>query len=648
MAKNIVLCADGTGNSSGALFTTNVWRLYQALDLDDAGRQVAFYHDGVGTNSIRPLALLTGAVGYGLKRNVLEIYRFLCRNYQPDDRIFGFGFSRGSFTIRLLMGFVATQGLVRYSGDEAKLASDATAAYRRFRQRFHTFWYIEQPFRAMRDGLLRLLKRNTFDPTTQVHPNSIHFVGVWDTVDAYGGPIDEISDGIDYWMFPLSLRDLWLPAKIRRACHALALDEERQAFWPRIWHQGFVEDGSGNYPQMEEGWQPVTEDELREIGELPENYPLQAIDQKRLTQVWFPGVHSDVGGGYSKAGLSYVSLKWMMDRALAYGLRVKPIEKIRLFANANKLDEMNDSRRGVGTYYRYQPRKLKLLYLPGRTAICARAWYDLLHLLFGYERPWEPTPERVNPVIHESVFKRIAAGANPYAPVVLQEGYEIAFENGEVRPGPYPFPPGPHANTTTTNDGGPVPAEERIWNLVWFRRVIYYVTLLTTASLIVLPLLVHRWYPGNAVALWASFLIPLAIIVILLLPESSRLKAGTANAMWQIWGKRLGRIDPNEAPRRARWPADSAWVYRLRMHPWYLNFFSALRWCVLPTFTFWIPVFLILDWSISRILPTAHWWIIGAMWLFMLLLLAANIVIAVRGEADKTDDTDGVAAGTGG
>src|SRR5215813_3360242 len=81
MAKNIVLLSDGTGNSSAKLFKTNVWRLYQALDLSDGTRQVAFYDDGVGTSSFKPFALLGGAFGFGLKRNVLDIYKFACRNY---------------------------------------------------------------------------------------------------------------------------------------------------------------------------------------------------------------------------------------------------------------------------------------------------------------------------------------------------------------------------------------------------------------------------------------------------------------------------------------------------------------------------------------------------------------------------------------
>src|SRR3954462_12486205 len=96
--KAIVLFSDGTGNSSAKLFKTNVWRMYEAVDLGPtaAGRrpQISYYDDGVGTSSFNPLAALGGALGWGLKRNVLDIYRYACRNYQDGDDIYAFGFSR--------------------------------------------------------------------------------------------------------------------------------------------------------------------------------------------------------------------------------------------------------------------------------------------------------------------------------------------------------------------------------------------------------------------------------------------------------------------------------------------------------------------------------------------------------------------------
>ncbi|HEY8965859.1 MAG TPA: DUF2235 domain-containing protein [Candidatus Methylacidiphilales bacterium] len=121
-AKNIVLLSDGTGNSAKAVFKTNVWRLFQLLDLRDPSRQIAFYDDGVGTSSFKLFAALGGIFGFGLKRNVIAIYSFCCRNYVAGDRIYCFGFSRGAFTIRIVAAMIAGQGLVAYNNNEADLA----------------------------------------------------------------------------------------------------------------------------------------------------------------------------------------------------------------------------------------------------------------------------------------------------------------------------------------------------------------------------------------------------------------------------------------------------------------------------------------------------------------------------------------------
>src|SRR6202165_4007600 len=84
MGRKIILFSDGTGNSSSKVWRTNVWRTFQALDLTGSG-QVAIYDDGVGTSSFKPLAILGGVFGYGLRRNVLNIYAFVCRNYRTAE-----------------------------------------------------------------------------------------------------------------------------------------------------------------------------------------------------------------------------------------------------------------------------------------------------------------------------------------------------------------------------------------------------------------------------------------------------------------------------------------------------------------------------------------------------------------------------------
>src|ERR1700722_3806435 len=91
MTRRIILLSDGTGNSSASFWRTNVWRMSTALDLSSS-EQVACYDDGVGTSSFKPLALLGGAFGIGLRRNVISLYKFACRNFrQTDDEIYAFG-----------------------------------------------------------------------------------------------------------------------------------------------------------------------------------------------------------------------------------------------------------------------------------------------------------------------------------------------------------------------------------------------------------------------------------------------------------------------------------------------------------------------------------------------------------------------------
>ena len=291
--KTIVLFSDGTGNSSAKLFKTNVWRMYEAVDLGpappDRRPQISYYDDGVGTSGFKPLAMLGGVFGYGLKRNVLDIYKFACRNYKAGDAIYAFGFSRGAFTARLAVALMAHQGLVQ-SNDEGELDRLSRQAYRQFRRGWlpRRMQWPTQVVRAVRDviigtwhGVRRLpayRKRYNLKPR-------IRFVGVWDTVSAYGGPLVELTRAIDNWMFPLSMPDYRLNLRVECARHAVALDDERDSFHPLLW------------------------DELHE--ETVARHVKARKD--RLQQVWFTGVHSDVGGGYPDESLSYISLLWMME-----------------------------------------------------------------------------------------------------------------------------------------------------------------------------------------------------------------------------------------------------------------------------------------------------------------------------------------------
>jgi uncharacterized protein (DUF2235 family) len=151
----IIILSDGTGNAASSVWRTNVWRIFQSLDLR-SNDQAAKYDDGVGTSSFLPLAILGGAFGFGLKRNILDAYKFICRNYDHTNgsKIYLLGFSRGAFTVRVLAALIIQQGLVQ-AATESELHNGSVKAYRAYRaQRYHSIWRIEVIFRALRDYLI--------------------------------------------------------------------------------------------------------------------------------------------------------------------------------------------------------------------------------------------------------------------------------------------------------------------------------------------------------------------------------------------------------------------------------------------------------------------------------------------------------------
>jgi uncharacterized protein (DUF2235 family) len=321
MQKNIILLSDGTGNGAAKRHKTNVWRLYDALDLHRED-QVAFYDDGVGSQEFLPFKLIGGALGWGLKRNVRELYKFLCRNYEDGDRIYLFGFSRGAFTVRMLAGMIDYCGVYKDYNTEQDLDQAARDNYNAFRSSF-------------KKGLLtrgvRAFWGKTEALTTQHKPN-IEFIGVWDTVDAYGLPIDELAKIWDFLIYPIHFPDYKLSHKVKKACHALSVDDERLTFHPVLW------------------------DESSET------------DPARIEQVWFPGVHSDVGGGYPKHTLSLVALDWMITKAKAPerdigspGLHLIQQRRKEITEHSDWHGPQHDSRSLAGAYYRYNPRDIEKL-----------------------------------------------------------------------------------------------------------------------------------------------------------------------------------------------------------------------------------------------------------------------------------------------
>jgi uncharacterized protein (DUF2235 family) len=572
MGKRIIVLSDGTGNAAAKVWRTNVWRIFESLDLKTSD-QIAIYDDGVGTSSFKPMALLGGAFGFGLKRNVIGLYKFLCRNYKSraeyltlpqappddydlpqsaaatedpkDDEIFLFGFSRGAFTVRVLAGLVLSQGLVKY-GSEAELDEKAHAAFRAYRtDRYRRITLLEYPIRLMRN----LFATYKHDPK-QRPVERIRFIGVWDTVAAYGAPIDEITLAFSKYIWPLELPNHTLSERVEHACQALAIDEERQTFAPVLWDEP----------------------------------PLS--DKQTLKQVWFAGVHANVGGGYPDDSLAKVSLTWMMAEAAACDLRFKtapaadPDSFKYVDAAQDKDGRLYDPRSGIGGYYRYGPRRITLY----------------------YPKPNHGTAS--TPKIHESALSRIKIGAHLYAPIGLPPTYDIV-QAGTGKT----LPLDGTSFETATNAANRHAQQEGVWNIVWRRRVIYFLTVFASLYLFLYPLirdnyafqekvtrlrivsdtirLLDAFVPTGA-ARWldgyardpAWFLIWVGVVAFLIW-YASTLKSGINSRMRHIWESFI----PGTPPRPSPSPAGRIW-----QAAWWLFIAILVYIGIYPLFD-WLPLF---------------------------------------------------------
>ena len=275
MGRRVVVCCDGTWNTpdelrEGAAEPTNVAKLALSVMTGDGSEQLLFYEPGVGTTPDD--RVLGGAFGYGLSANIRNAYRWLATNYQTGDALYLFGFSRGAYTARSLAGLIRNCGLLR--SDNVDQVDPAFAFYRDRTSHTHPSSIASQLFRRMYSH----------------DEDEIHCIGVWDTVGALGIPNqmpgwDRLAGVFTDWERLWGFHDTQLSSHVHNAFHALSIDEQRAAFAPTLWTQ----DAAGSA-------------------------------QQRLEQVWFAGVHSEVGGGSASPALSDIALMWMIDRAQQCGL----------------------------------------------------------------------------------------------------------------------------------------------------------------------------------------------------------------------------------------------------------------------------------------------------------------------------------------
>jgi uncharacterized protein (DUF2235 family) len=278
MFRNIVICCDGTANEF-AKDRTNVIKLYSAL-VQDTDAQVAYYHPGIGTmepfGALSPITrtltrVLGMAVGYGLENDIRDAYVFLMQAYQPEDSIYLFGFSRGAFTVRAVASLIRMYGMIR-KGNEALVP-----------------YAIRMLMGIQRAGNNPATTSAYFDLASEFKRTMscgnprLRFVGIWDTVSSVG------------WVEnPLHLPYEANNPDIEVGRHAVSIDERRAFFRAHLWQR--PKDSTAPHGPRD------------------------------MQQVWFPGVHCDVGGGYPEetSGLSKYALEWIFQEAKEAGLLVHP------------------------------------------------------------------------------------------------------------------------------------------------------------------------------------------------------------------------------------------------------------------------------------------------------------------------------------
>ena len=439
--KKIILFSDGTGNTGGGV-NSNVWRLYEAIDANDRD-QVTFYDDGVGTQENKYIRAVSSGTGVGVRGNVKDLYSFLLHQYEPGDQIYLFGFSRGAFTARVLSNLLFYCGIANAKdadGDRKSPQQIADLSERAMKA------YEARAFCDPRQGKPAQFRQEygRRDPlNVDQEPGwfPLHFVGVWDTVEAYGLPVDEMTNALaSLGCLKLRfkekgrLRENDLHPLLVNGFHAIATDDERHSFHPILWIENppFDVDSGERLP----GWEQVMS-----IGANP---------NRNIHQVWFAGMHSNVGGGYPQDQMAYVSLLWMLDKAKACGLAFDPtlMDLYRQLADSN--GRMYDSRSGAAVYFRYRPRDLRVL--------CATAGLK------------EPT-------LHISIFDRLQRHTQDYAPTGIPAVYRIA-------------PPG--LTSGELNPEGRLAWQHHVDDLIWKRRVLYFVFVGST-----LHFLGWLWYFAN-------------------------------------------------------------------------------------------------------------------------------------------------------
>lgn len=288
--KRLIVTCDGTWLDSDNGLTngqkqppSNVSRMGWAIKdtSRDGVPQVVNYQAGVGTMGGRAARIAGGVTGLGLKENMREAYTYLAINWKPGDEIFLMGFSRGAFTARSIGGMIGALGLLTRAG-----LPSFNEIFEDWEHRFDESYvskYPDNPFPNKGPFDERYVEELSRRGLTTRHV-PIKAICCWDTVGSLGIPRVGMFESLGLssrGMHDYEFYDTRLHPCIENAFQALALDERRAPFTPALWEK-------------------------------------RDNDTTYLEQCWFPGVHSNVGGGYDDQDLSNLTLAWMISRLEPY------------------------------------------------------------------------------------------------------------------------------------------------------------------------------------------------------------------------------------------------------------------------------------------------------------------------------------------
>lgn len=345
MARNHVICCDGTNNTLRTL--TNIGRLSKLADVGDTARQVVYYDEGVGNEADERLRTSIGrrfsrwsgsAFGTGLVKNVSQAYDHLVRNYEPGDSVYMFGFSRGAYTVRVIAGLLNNYGLLRQHD-----AQEVARVVKLFQE------FIPRDGSGFAHGKATAAQQARFDEAARIKNTRsvdcpVHFLGLFDTVSSLGWAWD-----------PETFPNTYFMPNVKIMRHAMAIDERRAKF---------------------------------------RTNRVRLLAESDCKQMWFAGVHSDVGGGYEKDNdLARIPLRWMLSEARKAGMHVNPSVYAEIDLDRTYLeDEQAEQHESLTTLWRaleYLPlphwEKKGETWVKGKKVYGGNGWRDLPDTFHAHE-----------------------------------------------------------------------------------------------------------------------------------------------------------------------------------------------------------------------------------------------------------------------